>query len=75
MGSMRKFATALGLTIAGYAIGAFFGAVVTSLLSTNTHDKSVEAAMTAVFVAGPVGALLSLVGFLLASLFRRRGKG
>ena len=41
-----------------------------ALLSSNTHDKSVEIVMTAAFVTGPLGALVGLLAGLLRS---RRG--
>ena len=53
----------------GYAIGAFGGGWLVSLLSSNTHDRSVEAAMTGAFVLGPLGAV---VGFLVGVLRRSR---
>jgi hypothetical protein len=56
--------------LAGYVVGAFGGGFVVSALSGNTHDRSVEAAMTGAFVLGPPGAAGGcLVGFL-----RARGK-
>ncbi len=42
--------------VAGYAIGAFGGGSLVSLLTSNTHDPGVEAAMTGAFVLGPLGA-------------------
>ena len=54
---------ALGTTV-GYAIGAFGGGSLVSLLSSNTHDRAVESAMTGAFVLGPLGAVVGcLVGF------------
>ena len=60
----------LGL-IAGYVIGAALGAAGIELLSSNTHDKSMEAAMTAAFVTGPLGAFL---GLIVALVWPRRNK-
>ena len=57
----------LGL-IAGYAVGVAAGAGLITLLSSNTHDKSVELAMTAAFVTGPIGAILGVI----IALFRKR---
>jgi hypothetical protein len=45
----------------GYAIGALGGGVLVSLLSSNTHDRAVEAAMTGAFVLGPLGAVAGLL--------------
>ncbi|HEX4892462.1 MAG TPA: hypothetical protein VFV47_04185 [Hyphomicrobiaceae bacterium] len=47
----------LGLII-GYVIGALLGAAGTQAFSTNTHDKSLEVAMTSIFFFGPAGAVL-----------------
>lgn len=58
----------LGL-IAGYALGVVAGIALIALLSTNTHDKSLEVAMTSAFVAGPIGAV---IGLLIGIL--RRGR-
>lgn len=44
--------------VAGYiffTVATYFGI---QTLSSNTHDRAVEAAMTAVFVAGPIGAII-----------------
>jgi hypothetical protein len=54
--------------VLGYALGAFGGGYLISVLSSNTHDRSVEAAMTGAFVLGP---LMALVG---AAIGFRRGK-
>jgi hypothetical protein len=49
----------------GYFVGAFGGGYAVSVLSSNTHDRSVEAAMTGAFVLGPICALISaIVGFI-----------
>lgn len=50
----------LGLVL-GYLAAALVGAAAIALLSTNTHDLGVEAAMTAVFIWGPLGGALGLV--------------
>jgi hypothetical protein len=63
-------ARALLGALAGYLVGAFGGGFLVSALSGNTHDRSVEAAMTGAFVLGPLGAA---VGCLVAFL-RARGK-
>lgn len=56
--------------VAGYAVGAALGAMLITLLSGNTHDKSLETAMTAAFVTGPLGAVIGLLAAVLRS--RRR---
>ncbi len=59
------------LVIIGYVAGAFLGGMAVEYLSSNRHDRSVEAAMTGAFVTGPLGAVAGLV---LALLLRRRGR-
>ena len=49
---------------ASYLAGALAGALLTSVLSSNTHDKSMEAVMTGAFYTGPLAAVL---GFVLAA--------
>ena len=51
--------------IPAYLAGAFGGGYLVSLLSSNTHDRSVEAAMTGAFVLGP---LAGLVGFVVGAV-------
>jgi hypothetical protein len=60
----------LGL-VAGYLVGASLGAAAIDLFSSNTHDKSMEAAMTGAFVTGPIGAIL---GLIIALVWRRQNK-
>ena len=54
--------------VLGYALAAFGGGYLVSALSSNTHDRSVEAAMTGAFVIGP---LAGLIGALIGT---RRGR-
>lgn len=54
--------------VAGYLVAVPIGYGLVTLLSSNTHDRGVEAAMTAVFVLGPAGAVVGL----LAGVFRGR---
>ena len=56
----------LGL-VTGCGIGAALGAIGIELFSSNSHDRSMEAAMTGAFVTGPIGAILGVI----AALFRR----
>ena len=63
----RRFAIALVWAAVGYLVGAFGGVYAISVLSTNTHDGSVEAAMSGAFVTGPIGAVMGpLAGTLRA---------
>ena len=58
---MPRFVKVLLLIVAGYAAGAIAGLLLVSLLSTNSHDKSMEMVMTAAFFTGPIGAVVGLV--------------
>ena len=58
---MPKLVKVLLMVVAGYAAGAVAGLLLVSLLSSNSHDKSMEMAMTAAFFTGPVGAAIGLV--------------
>ena len=51
---MRIF---LGIVI-GYAVGVGLGLLLVYGLSSNTHDKSQEAAVTALLLVGPVAAII-----------------
>lgn len=64
---MRKFLLCLAGMFAGYLMGAGLGAAAIQLFSSNTHDKSMELAMTTAFVTGPIGAVIgALVGWMRA---------
>jgi hypothetical protein len=63
------FRVALGLA-AGYVIGALLGFGAVHAFSANMHDRAVEAAMTAAFGTGPLGAALGAAVALIAG--RRR---
>lgn len=47
--------------VAGYLVGAVATYALVALVSSNAHDRSLEAAMTAAFVGGPLGAVVGLV--------------
>lgn len=64
---MSKFLRAVLGSIAGYMAGALAGAALISLMSSNTHDKSLEVAMTSAFVTGPIGALIGCIWGLFVS--------
>jgi hypothetical protein len=64
----------MGLLFAllGFLVAASLTGFLVAQLSSNTHDLSVEAAMTAIFVGGPVGAVVGfLIGFLRAGAAKR----
>lgn len=67
---MKRVGVVLLYAAGGYLISAIAGYFLVGVLSSNTHDRSVEAAMTGVFVAGPLGA----VAFAIAGVLRS-GRG
>ena len=66
---MKRFAIGLLYAVVGYLVGAMLGYALISSQSSNTHDVSVEAAMTGAFVFGPLGATIAFIG----GLVRTRG--
>ena len=64
---MKRFGIALLFAIVGYLVAAVASYFLIGLLSSNVHDRSVEAAMTSAFVLGPLGAVVGfVVGFIRA---------
>ena len=62
---MKRFGIALLFAIVGYLVAAVAGYFLVVQLSSNSHDRSVEAAMTSAFVFGPLGAVVAfIVGFI-----------
>jgi hypothetical protein len=66
---MKTFGLSILAAIGGYLLGLFGGMVLIEISSSNTHDKSVEAAMTGAFVFGPLAAVLAVITLLV---FRSR---
>lgn len=58
---MRKFAQVVFWVSLGFLVGAMAGVLLVAVLSSNTHDRSVEMTMTAAFFAGPIGAAIGLI--------------
>ncbi|MFO0707114.1 MAG: hypothetical protein U0412_09695 [Nitrospira sp.] len=58
---MKAFGIGVLAAIVGYLIGLFGTMIAIELLSSNTHDKSLEAAMTGAFLGGPLFAIVALV--------------
>jgi hypothetical protein len=58
---MRRIGFGLLWAIPSYLTGAFGGGYLIDVLSSNQHDRSVEAAMTGAFVLGPLGAVIGFV--------------
>ena len=64
---MRRVGIGLLCAIGGFILGALVIGLLVAQTSSNAHDLSVEAAMTAIFVGGPLGAIIGcLIGFLSA---------
>jgi hypothetical protein len=59
---LKRIATSLLVAVATYVLGAIAGGFLLDSLSANSHDRSVEAAMTGAFVFGPIAAA---IGFLM----------
>jgi len=55
--------------VGGYLVGLLGGMVLIETFSSNTHDKSVEAAMTGAFVFGP---LMAMIAVIVTLVFRSR---
>jgi ABC-type phosphate transport system permease subunit len=62
---LRRVRCGVLWAIPAYLVGAFGGGFLVSLLSSNTHDRSIEAAMTGAFVLGP---LAGLIGFVVGAV-------
>jgi hypothetical protein len=62
---MKRLGIAVIFAIVGYLVAAAASYFLIGLLSSNSHDRSVEAAMTSAFVFGPLGAVVAIViGFI-----------
>jgi hypothetical protein len=62
---MKRFVIAMLFAIVGYLAAAAASYFLIVLLSSNAHDRSVEAAMTGAFVVGPLGGVVAFViGFI-----------
>ena len=70
--NMKTFGLSVLGGIAGYVVGLFGGMALVSVLSSNTHDKSMEVVMTGFFVTGPLVAVIGFVGTLIFRLVRPR---
>ena len=65
----KRILIGAGWATAAYIVGAFGGGWLVSVLSSNQHDRSIEAAMTGAFVLGPIAGL---VGFVVGFLKQRK---
>ncbi len=62
---MKRLGMGVLFAVVGYVVTACAGYFLVDSLSSNVHDRSVEAAMTAAFVFGPVGAAVAFVAGLI----------
>ena len=62
---MPRWVVVLLAALSGFVLGAVIGYLLVDLLSKNRHDKPLEAAMTALFFSGPLGAGVGVVAGLL----------
>ncbi|MEZ5608703.1 MAG: hypothetical protein R3E52_16735 [Burkholderiaceae bacterium] len=58
---MKRLMIAALCAVGGYLIAAVAGYLLTMLLSSNMHDRAVEAAMAGAFVWGPLGAVAAFM--------------
>jgi uncharacterized membrane protein YfcA len=58
---MKRLGTALLYAIVAYVVAALAGYLLVQQFSSNVHDRDLEAAMTAPFVIGPLGAIVGFV--------------
>jgi hypothetical protein len=59
---LRRIGFGLLFGFLAYLSAAIAGYFLVLALSSNTHDRSMEAGMTSAFFFGPVGALLGFIG-------------
>ena len=69
---MKTFGMSILGGTAGYVVGLFGGMALVSVLSSNTHDKSMEVVMTGFFVTGPLMAVTGFIGTLVFRLVRSK---
>lgn len=56
---MRRLLLIFLFAALGFVVAALAGYLLVLGLSSNTHDRSLEAVMTAAFVCGPIGAVVA----------------
>lgn len=59
---LRRLGFGLLFAVAGFIVAAIASYFLILWFSSNTHDRSVEAAMTSAFFFGPVGGVIGFVG-------------
>jgi len=68
---MQRFGRGLLYALLAYVAGAIAGYGLILALSSNSHDRSLEAAMTGAFGSGP---LCAVVAFVVGVARRPRGR-
>ncbi|MBD2703497.1 hypothetical protein IC229_22825 [Spirosoma sp. BT702] len=64
---MKYFGIGLLTGIAGYVLLALLSYFLIGKLSSNGHDRGVEASMTSIFIYGPIGFVIAfIIGYLWA---------
>lgn len=64
---VKRVVIAIACSLAAYVVAAFVSYVLIQELSSNAHDRGMEAAVTSAFVFGPLGALVAFaIGFVRA---------
>jgi hypothetical protein len=58
---MLRFLVVVLSAVAGFIVAAVAGYILVMWFSPNVHDRALEAAMTSVFVFGPIGAIAAAV--------------
>lgn len=58
---MKRFGVGLLYGIGGYIVSAVVGYLLVLQLSSNSHDRDLEAAMTSAFVFGPIAAIIAFI--------------
>jgi hypothetical protein len=58
---MLRFLIVLLSAVSGFVVAAVAGYFLVLSFSPNVHDRALEAAMTSVFVFGPIGAIAAAV--------------
>jgi hypothetical protein len=62
---MKIFLLSLLIAVAAYLAAAVVGYFLITKLSANSHDRSMEASMTAAFVLGPIAAIIAFIAAYL----------
>ncbi len=62
---MKIFFLSLLVAVAAYLVAAVGGYFLITKLSSNAHDRSMEASMTAAFVLGPIAAIIAFIAAYL----------